>query len=141
MYGTCNRAGYGHAHQHFGKGFSHRAFGGPLRRPKYNVPVNIAETETAFEVSVYAVGFSKENIRLSVADDSLYITGTRDWGETQPPQFTRQEFPVKTFERVIALGEGIDTTNIRARQEDGVLYITLPKTAEAQKPSQEIKVD
>ena len=140
MYGKCYSAGYGQAHRE-GRGFSHRAFGGPHRRPKYNVPVNIAETETGYEVSVYATGFDKENIRLSVVDEVLYITGTRDWQGVQPPQFTKQEFPVKNFERVIALNGQIDTGAITARQEGGVLYIALPKTVEAQKPSQEIRVD
>lgn len=34
----------------------HRGWMGHSRRPKYNVPVNIAERADAFEVSVYATG-------------------------------------------------------------------------------------
>ena len=104
---------------------------GPWRRPRYNVPVNIAERDDAYEVSVYATGFAKEHIRLSVSDEALYITGTRDWGQAQPPRFVRQEFPVKTFERVLSLNGAVDTAGISARTVDGVLLITLPKSAEA----------
>ena len=136
MYGRCNNAGYAPAHGRM----SHRGFGGQYRRPKYNVPVNISESENAYEVSVYAVGFDKEHIKLSVVDEVLYITGTREVGDPAP-QFTKQEFPVKHFERVIALNGQVDTGGIKARQEGGVLYISLPKTAEAQKPAQEISVD
>lgn len=118
----------------------HHHHRGPWRRPKYNVPVNIAERNDAYEVSVYASGFSKENIKLSVSDESLYITGTRDWGATQPPRFVRQEFPVKTFERVLSLNGAVDTASISARTEDGVLLITLPKSAEAQRGAQEVPI-
>jgi len=90
---------------------------------------------------VYATGFDKANIKLSVVEDVLYITGTRNVDDSYKPNFTKQEFPVKSFERVISLNGKIDTTAIRARQENGVLIVTLPKTAEAQRPAQEINVD
>lgn len=138
MYGKCNTAGYGTA----GKGFKYQrsAFSGGYRRPKYNVPVNIVEHESNYEITVYATGFSKENIKLTVVDDVLYISGTRTIDENNPPNFTRQEFPVKSFERSFLLNGQVDTANITAKQENGVLIVTLPKTQEAQKPAQEIKV-
>src|SRR2546429_3752839 len=46
-------------------------------RPKYNLPINIADNETNFEVYVYALGYAKENIKVSVHDDVLYISGDR----------------------------------------------------------------
>lgn len=140
MYGRCNTAGYGPAYGRRGRHFEGYGFGG-YRRPKYNVPVNIEEKEDSYEVTVYATGFDKENIKLSVVDDVLYITGTRTIDESSKPNFTKQEFPVKSFERVISLHGQVDASGIKARQENGVLIVTLPKTAEAQKPAQEISVD
>ncbi len=116
-------------------------WGQGFRRPKYNVPVNIDEKTDQFIVSVYATGFSKENIRLSVTDDVLFISGTRAIDEGNQPNFAKQEFPVKNFERMISLEGQVDVAGITAKQEDGVLYITLPKTEEAKQPSREIKVD
>ena len=143
MYNRCSSAGYGHARgeQHHHQGFRgfRAAMGGAFRRPKYNVPVNIAEREDAWEVSVYAVGFDKANIKLSVSDENLYITGTREAGDPAP-QFTKQEFPVKSFERVLSLGGAVDVARISARQEGGVLLITLPKTEAAKTPDVEIPV-
>jgi len=140
MYGRCNTAGYGPAYGRRGHHFDRYGFGG-YRRPKYNVPVNIEEKEDHYEVTLYATGFDKEHIKLSVADDVLYITGTRTIDENNKPNFTKQEFPVKSFERVISLNGQVDTSGIKARQENTVLIITMPKTAEAQKPAQEINVD
>lgn len=119
-----------------------QGYGGPVwqRRPRYNVPVNIAEKENEFEVTIYATGFDKENIKLTVVDDELFISGTRTMAENEPTQFVRQEFPVRSFERVISLGNQVDKSAITARQEKGILYITLPKTPEATKPEQEISI-
>jgi len=130
--------------QHFGHhlgGHFGKHMGGEFKRPKYNVPLNIIDNETSFEVHVYAVGFLKENIKLAVTDDVLYISGTRTIEADGEPNFSRQEFPIKSFERMLNLNGQVDTAGISAKQESGVLIITLPKTVEAQKPSQEIKVD
>ena len=45
-----------------------------------------------------------------------------------------------SFQRAFALPEGIDRDKIAAELAKGVLTITLPKTAEAQKPAQKIEV-
>ena len=105
------------------------------------MPINIDEKDDHFIVSVYATGFGKENIKLSVQDDVLYITGTRTFDEADKPNFTKQEFPVRSFERMVSLEGQVDVTGISAKQEEGVLIIKLPKTAEARQPSREISVD
>jgi HSP20 family protein len=120
--------------------FQRSHYGSYFRRPKYNVPLNIIENETSYEVHVYATGFEKENIKLSVVDDVLYISGTRTIDEINKPNFRRQEYPIKSFERVLSLRGQVNTKDITARQEEGVLKITLPKTPEAREPEQEIKV-
>lgn len=140
MYGF-HRAGCGPA---FNKNFSGYSqfppFGMGLRRPKYNVPLNIIENETNFEAHVYATGFSKENIKVSVVDDLLYISGKREIDETAKPNFSRQEFPIKTFERTLVLNGLVDIENISAKVENGILVVTLPKTPQAQKTEQNVEV-
>jgi HSP20 family protein len=135
--------GCGHAH---GKHGHHRDWArfreeGHFKRPKFNLPINIADNETSFEVFVYALGYAKENIKISVTDDVLYISGTRTVDEENLPNFSKQEYPVKSFERMLNLNGKVDVANISAKQEDGVLIVTLPKNEEAKKQSQEIPVN
>lgn len=118
--------GKAHYHHAFHK---MQNFGGGFRRPKYNVPLNISENETEYLVQVYATGFGKENISIAVKEDVLYITGQKEI--ENPPKFTQQEFPVKTFERLVALNRKVDVENITAKHEDGVLLVNLPKSKEA----------
>ena len=113
--------------------------GGFFRRPKYNVPLNIAENDIFYEVHVYAVGFDKEHITITVEDDVLWIRGKR--AIDQENKFRRQEFPVKHFERVVSLHGQVDTAQIQAKQEGSVLMITLPKVPEAQSSSQKVDID
>lgn len=115
--------------------------GGFFRRPKYNVPLNIAETGTHYAVHVYAVGFDKAHISITVEDDVLVIRGKREIDQDNPPRFRRQEFPVKHFERVVSLHGQVDITQIEAKQEGEVLMISLPKLPEAQSSSQKIDID
>ena len=131
----CNTAFKQHAANRF------QGWGAQMRRPKHNVPINIEETSSDYIVSIYATGFAKENIKISVTDDLLYISGTRMTDENFKPEFIRQEFPVKTFERILQLNGQIVVESISAKQVNEVLFITLPKTVEARVETKEVKVD
>ena len=45
-----------------------------------------------------------------------------------------------SFERYFALPDGVDANKIEASFKNGVLKVTLPKTAEAQKSARKIEV-
>ncbi len=111
---------------------------GGYRRPKYNVPVNIIEKEKEFEAWVYALGFSKENIRITVSNDVLYISGERT--PEEDPHFLLQEYPIRAFERWFELSERADQSRITARVENGILIITVPKIADAVSPDVEVRI-
>jgi HSP20 family protein len=113
---------------------------GAYRRPKYNVPVNIIEWPDKYEAHVYATGFAKEDIRITVSNDVLYISGRRT-PEDDRPNFLLQEYPIKSFERWFELSEQADQTRISARYDSGVLIITVAKTQAATRPDVEVKVE
>lgn len=133
-------ANYASNHPHHGKHHGKHFGGGSFRRAKYNIPANIAETDTGYEIHLYALGYDKSKINITVVDEVLYVTGTREIPEDYRPNFIRQEFPIKSFEKVFHLNEGIDTTAIVAKQEDGVLIITLPKKPEAQRQERNVDI-
>jgi len=114
---------------------------GSWRRLKYNVPVSVIDSADHFQINVYAVGFSKENIKINIENDVLYIGGTRSVDESNLPIFSQQGFPIKSFERVLGLNGKVDVGNISAKQEEGILTITLPKNEEAKQPSKDIPVN
>jgi HSP20 family protein len=139
MYHSCYSAGCGPAYGRafYGNRFGH-PFSGGFKRPKYNVPMNITETDKAFLIELYATGFSKEDISLKVENDVLLIIGKKE--NSASPNFTRQEFPIKNFERTIYLNGQIDVEQIAAKSVNGVLEITLPKTELAQRKEHKVDV-
>lgn len=116
----------------------HRPQYGP-RRPKHNVPVNIQETAAGFEARVYCVGFAKEDVKISLLNDMIYISGTRQPAE-EYPDFLLQEYPIKSFERWFQLSDKVDQSAISASFEDGVLVINAPKTPDASQPEREVEI-
>ena len=134
-----NFARCGHASQS-GQRFN-RHFNGGFRRPKYNVPINVLEKTDAYEVHVYAHGFSKENISISVSDDLMLISGTRELKDGNEPHFSLQEFPVKSFERSLVLNGKVDTEKITATQHEGLLIVQLPKTEDARVKERKVSVN
>ncbi len=144
MYKNCkSHAHAGHCGTGFGPSFYGNRFSSPygsgFKRPKFNVPMNISETENSFIVEVFATGFSKEQITLKVTDDILYISGKKEISEE--PNFIRQEFPVKVFERSLFLNGQADIEQISAKSEHEVLIISIPKTEEAKRTERKIDVN
>ena len=109
------------------------------RRPKHNVPVNIAETDRGFTAYVYCVGFAKENVHVTLTDRHIYISGTRTPSDANP-DFLLQEYPIKSFERWFELSERVDRAAITAHFEEGVLVIEAPKTEAAQGMEREVPI-
>ena len=122
-----------HHHQRRGRG--------PLghRRAKFNVPVNIIEYDDRFECHIYATGFNRDQISITISDDVIYVSGRRE-PEEDRPNFLLHEFPIRVFERSFELSETVDQAAVTAKQENGVLIIKAPKVAEAQKPDVTIEV-
>mgnify|MGYP006268005113 CR=1 FL=1 len=93
--------------------------------------VNIQETDEAFILSLMAPGRKREQFELSVDKDVLSIHGQAPEG-TEGMKYTHREFGLVDFERRFHLPETIDAARVSARYDDGVLYITLPKTEPVQ---------
>ncbi len=110
------------------------------RRAKYNVPMNISETGSEFLIELYATGFSKEDISITVHGDVLFIRGKKELAEGAERQFVLQEFPIKNFERTLALNGSVQSELITATSENGVLIVSLPKSIVEGEPKHSIEV-
>lgn len=98
-------------------------------------PVNITETETGYQLDVIAPGLNKEDFSINVEKDVLTISFEKKEGTTETTdKVIRNEYQFRSFKRTFNLGEKIDSTNIGAAYNNGVLSITLPKT-EPQEPA------
>ncbi len=90
--------------------------------------VDVIETEDAYLLFVELPGVRKEDIQLNVRDRRLELTGRRQpLGENR--NFLRMERSYGPFRRAFELSAPVDTENIAADFEAGILRIHVPKRA------------
>ena len=106
----------------------------------HHVPVNIKEADTHYEISVFAPAREKANFSVTIKDKDLHIVYTAPTAEGQESQWSKQEYYAGSFSRQFLLNDKIDETSVTAQYLEGVLHITLAKTAAAQAPAQDIHI-
>ena len=99
--------------------------------------VNIYKTENSYEMLVFAPGRIKEHFHLDFAGNELTVSYSPPEGFPRP-DWVRREYSRGGFQRSFALDPSIDTQNITAKYEDGVLQVSLPIIPG--KEPQEIKI-
>ena len=106
------------------------------RREGVRTPnVDLREEDERFLVQAELPGMTKENVTIETDGDVLRITAHREM-ETEEKQegYIRRERGSMRFHRQMRLPENVDRDRIRAKMENGVLEISLPKmTAEAER--------
>jgi HSP20 family protein len=90
---------------------------------------NILEGEKEFKLEIAAPGLSKEDFRISLDKNILTVSSEKE-AETKDENYTRYEFSYGRFSRSFALPKSIDTEQISASCENGILKISLPKKKE-----------
>jgi HSP20 family protein len=83
------------------------------------------ETDAAYVLTLALPGFKKGEVDVEVRDDTLAVFASRKGTKTDHASDRH------TVQRSITLPGDIDAAKIEARLEDGVLTLTLPKTAAA----------
>lgn len=110
-------------------------------REGFNPTVDIVESETAYELHVNLPGMNKDEIQIQLEDDRLVISGERKYQfeekseEGAKPRYHRIESGFGSFKRSFTLSNEIKRDDIQARFENGVLIVTLNKTAEGHSKS------
>ena len=110
---------------------------------KARIPaVDVAETDTAYQVKAELPGIRKEDLDVTVDDGVLTIKAEHNDNQeqTENGQLIRQERSYGTFVRSLRLGANVDEETITAEYRDGVLHITLPKAKEVQPRKVEVSV-
>jgi HSP20 family protein len=95
----------------------------------------MSETENHFMMSVDLPGMKKDDIKIEMVDNVLTISGERKFEKTENKKIQRYEKTYGFFKRSFTLPATVDSDNIEAKYEDGVLEIHLPKI-QAAKPRQ-----
>jgi HSP20 family protein len=104
-------------------------------------PANITEKEASYEVQLAVPGYEKADFNISLESRILTISTTKK-DETNVPtdKVIRREFSNKSFKRSFTIDDKIDSENINAKYENGVLKLELPKKEITKTGAKEITV-
>jgi HSP20 family protein len=103
--------------------------------------VDFSESDKAYEVTAELPGLDEKNVEVKLTNHTLTIKGEkRDEKEETKKDYYMHERSFGSFQRTITVPEGVDTDKVEASFRKGVLTVTLPKSAEAQKAEKKITV-
>lgn len=90
--------------------------------------VNVREEKDAFMIDVAAPGMKKDDFKVEFDKGVLMITGKTEMRkEEKTDTFQRKEFSYTDFKRSFWVPDNINTEQITAVYEDGLLKLKLPK--------------
>ena len=103
--------------------------------------VNIAEKDNALEITAELPGMEEKDIDVQFSDGMLVIKGEKkEEKEEKKKDYYLSERHFGSFHRSFRVPDGVDADKIDAQFKNGVLTVSLPKSAEAKKRERKIKV-
>ena len=104
------------------------------RQESWVPAVDVFDTKEAVVLKAELPGMKVDDIQIEVDDNVLTIKGERSFEEkVDEERYYRVERRYGSFQRSLALPQGVKADEIRATYEDGVLQVTVPKS-EAESP-------
>ena len=100
------------------------------KNEKNLMKTDVKETEDSFEIDIDLPGFKKENVTARLENGYLTIQASKGLDkdkEDKEGKYIRRERYAGSCSRSFYIGEGVPQDEIRARFEDGILRLTVPK--------------
>jgi HSP20 family protein len=97
------------------------------------LPLDIVDTDDAYEVKAAVAGFAPDEVDVTYADGVLNIVANhKEEATTQQGSYLRRELRLGNYSRSVQLPGGIRPEDIKASFENGILTVEIPK---ARKPN------
>jgi HSP20 family protein len=104
-----------------------RGRGGASQMEMWAPPIEVFERGDNLVIRAELPGVNNEDVKVRVTDDGLVIEGERkEEREEERGGFYRSELSYGRFYRLIPLPEDIDTGQVRAEFNNGVLEVNVP---------------
>lgn len=103
---------------------------------------NINETNKEYQMDLSVPGMKRDDFKVDVDNGIITISSEKEEEKNEEDKnYSRCEFSYSKFSRSFTLPENADENNIKAKYDNGILKVTIPKVEESiSKPKKEIKV-
>ena len=106
--------------------------------------INVKENDKEYNVEVAAPGARKEDFNVNLDNDGNLVIKMEHKDEkkdeNKKEHYLRREFSYSNYEQALTLPDDVEKDKIEAKVDNGVLHITLPRTAKAEKETKKIEV-
>ena len=112
----------------------------PWQSAEFVFPLDLYETEESVVVKAPLPGVRPEDVDISITDDILTIKGeARSEEEVKRENYHRRELRYGSFCRSVPLPTPVEQGKAEAVFAQGILTVTLPKTAEGKPKTTKVK--
>lgn len=103
--------------------------------------VDITENDKTIKITAELPGVEEKNLDISLTDDTLILKGEKsEETKGEEKNYRWQERFYGSFQREIPLSCEVEADQVKAHFKNGILSITLPKTAKAKQKVRKINV-
>ena len=122
---------------HF-RGNHHPGYFSPSDFPRRFTPdCDLKELADSYEITMEVPGLSGQDLQISFAKNVLTVSGEKkEVKDAETENYRSSERSYGAFQRSFILPDGTNPDEIKAKCQDGILTIVVPKT---EKPEEEVK--
>ena len=98
---------------------------------------DVRETENSYELDIDLPGFKKDEVTVDLQDGYLTISAAKGLDKDESDKkgkFLRQERYAGSMSRSFYVGDDVESADVSAKFEDGILKISVPKAAPKELP-------
>ena len=100
---------------------------------------DVRETENSYELDIDLPGFKKEDVSVKLENGCLTVTASKGLDKDEQKEdsgYIRRERWSGSCSRSFYIGEDVRPEDIKAKMEDGILHLTMPKEQPKALPKQ-----
>ena len=108
---------------------------------QHDLKTNIKETDSAYELDIEMPGYSKDQIKVALENGYLTVSASKESKEEDNKKhYVRKEIS-ESCSRSYYVGDDVTQTDIKAKYENGMLAISVPKSQPKQIQSSYIDIE
>ncbi|MBN4077306.1 Hsp20/alpha crystallin family protein [Sulfobacillus acidophilus] len=108
----------------------------------FDLAVDLSEKGGNLIAEVNASGLDPKKIKVSIRDDILTLSGTREEKrEKKYHNYYSKEIRRGSFERIVRLPSCVESSKAKASYKNGILEITMPKKARSAQGEVKVKIE
>lgn len=108
---------------------------------QHDLKTNIKETDSAYELDIEMPGYSKDQIKVALENGYLTVSASKESKEEDNKKhYVRKEIS-ESCSRSYYVGDDVTQADIKAKYENGMLAISVPKSQPKQIQSSYIDIE